>query len=335
MLRSLMVIWAVGATFFLAVLLIGNPPPGSAAILASSDIVAFAVLGMLSLGRDRLPRWTPDLCAYLLYVALGGIILTYQDPVSPYAFLYLWLAVHSFYFLPWRRALPQVPFIAVTYAFFLWAIPGPTFPSLFWAVTVLTAVVICTLVALLRARVDALVSRLREVARTDPLTGLRNRRAYDELIELEIARSRRTGRPFALVVGDLDHFKRVNDRFGHPTGDIALRRVAAELDNAGRRTDSVARLGGEEFALLFTETDADAAYVVAERVRLAITRAFRRDRFRMTMSFGIACFPDDGDDSLTLFQAADAALLAAKAKGRDRTVIYGRHSDIKATPPVL
>jgi diguanylate cyclase (GGDEF)-like protein len=323
MLRSLMVIWGVGATFFFVVLVGSRPPAGTRTVLLCMNLVAFAVLGLLSAGQDRLPWWTPDLCAYLLTLVVGGVILSFENPDSPYAFFYLWLSVHSFYFLPWRRAAPQVAFIAVDYAVSLWAIPGADFPFLRWTVTVMTTVVICALVALLRMRVDELVGRLADAARTDPLTGLRNRRAYDEVMDVEIARADRTGRPLCLVIGDLDHFKRINDRYGHPTGDVVLRRVAAQLDGAERKTDVVARLGGEEFAIVLPDTDAQGAYLVAERLRHAIRRAFHhRGPSPVTMSFGIASYPEDGANALALFAAADTALLAAKNSGRDRSVVY-------------
>lgn len=333
MLRSLVAIWALGATFFLVVLLRSSPPDGGRAVLLCCDLIGFTVLGMLMTGREGLPPWTPDVCAYLLYLVVGGIVFAYRDPDSPYALFYLWLSVHSFYFLPWRRAAPQVGFIAVDYAASLLAMPGPTFPVLRWAVTVLTTIVICTLVALLKTRVDACVARLSGAARTDPLTGLRNRRAYDELLDGEIARADRTGRSFALVVGDLDHFKWVNDRFGHPTGDVVLRRVAAELEQADRRVDVAARLGGEEFALLLPDTDAEGAHLVAERVRQRIRRAFHQDPVPMTMSFGIACYPDDGADAEALFGAADSALMAAKHQGRDRAVVYSGQAWGRLSPP--
>jgi diguanylate cyclase (GGDEF)-like protein len=321
MLRSLMVIWSLAAVFLLVVPLVSSPPVEIRTNLMRFAIVAVTVLGMLLAGRERLPRWTPDVCAYLLYLIVGGIISTYQDPDTPYAFLYLWLSVHSFYFQPWRRAAPQVAFIAADYAVSLLAMPGAEFPVLRWAVTVLTTVVICTMVALLRARVDALVGRLAGVARTDPLTGLRNRRAYDEIFEIEVARADRTDQPLSLIIGDIDHFKGVNDRFGHPTGDVVLRRVAAVLEQSERRVDAAIRLGGEEFALLLPGTDADGAFRVAQRVRENLRRAFHRDALPVTMSFGIASYPAHGGDPEALFQAADTALLAAKAQGRDRAVV--------------
>jgi diguanylate cyclase (GGDEF)-like protein len=324
MLRSLMVIWTIGATFFLIVVLVSEPPAGARGDLLSIDVIGFAVVAMLYVGRDRLPHWTPDVCAYVLYLVVGGMITLYQDIDSPYAFFYLWLSVHSFYFLPWKRAAPQVVFIAVNYGASLLAIPGPDFPIMRWTITVLTTVVTCTLVALLRRRVDGLIASLAATARSDPLTGLRNRRAYDELITLEVERAVRTGQPLTLVLGDLDHFKRINDKLGHPAGDRVLRRVAAELERSERVIDVAARLGGEEFALVLPNTDVDGGYLVAERMRHALRRAFHNDPLPVTMSFGIASYPDDGTDATTLFQSADSALLEAKKQGRDRTVLYSR-----------
>ena len=321
MMRSLEAMWAVTATFFLIVLLTSRPPEGSEILLRSIDAIAFAVLGVQLIGGKRLPWWTPDLCAYLLYLVVGGIICGYRDPASPYAFFYLWPSVHAFYFLRWRRAAPQIAFIAVDYAVSLLAIPGRAFPTLRWAVTVVTCALICLFLALLRARVDALVDRLGGVARTDPLTGLRNRRAYDEILQLEIARAGLTGQSLALVIADLDHFKMVNDEYGHPVGDDVLQRVAAELDRSARRVDVTIRLGGEEFALILPNTDDQGAYLVAERLRHNIRQAFAGRPVGVTMSFGIAAYPDDGTDAETLFRAADTALLEAKALGRDRAVV--------------
>ncbi|MGH9277052.1 MAG: GGDEF domain-containing protein [Acidimicrobiales bacterium] len=321
MLQSLEVIWGVGATFFLFVLVSGWTPHDGGTVLLCIDIIGFTVLGLLVVGRDHLPAWTPDLCAYLFYLVVGGVIFAYQDPDSVVAFFYLWLLVHSFYFLPWRRAAPQIAFIAINYAITLLAIGG-AFPALRYGITMLTTVVIATFVGILRARVDALVTRLSGVARTDPLTGLPNRRAYDELIDLEIARADRTGNTLAVLMADVDHFKRINDRFGHPTGDIVLRRVADHLQLTGRRVDVAARVGGEEFVVLLPNTDTRGAFLVAERLRTTLRRSFAHDPMVVTMSFGIACYPEDGMDAASLFQAADTALLEAKADGRDRAVVY-------------
>jgi diguanylate cyclase (GGDEF)-like protein len=126
-----------------------------------------------------------------------------------------------------------------------------------------------------------------------------------------------------LIVGDLDHFKSVNDRFGHPAGDEVLRRVAAQLQNVSRRSDVALRLGGEEFALLVPETDCRGAVALANRVGDAVRQEFIGEPVGVTMSFGVACYPEDGEKPDALFEAADTALMAAKAHGRDRAVVYG------------
>jgi diguanylate cyclase (GGDEF)-like protein len=115
-----------------------------------------------------------------------------------------------------------------------------------------------------------------------------------------------------------------------------LRRVAAQLRRTERVTDLAARLGGEEFALLLSDTDAEGAFLVAERVRTAIRSTFPEGRPPVTMSFGIASYPDHGDDAEALFRAADGALLAAKAAGRDRAIVYSREvKRAQAAPPAM
>lgn len=154
------------------------------------------------------------------------------------------------------------------------------------------------------------------VSTTDALSELANRRAFTNAIDLEHARAARTGRPISIVVLDLDHFKTVNDRFGHPAGDRALRHVAGILRSGCRAADVAARVGGEEFALLLPETDGPAALLIAERVRAAIASSTTPDGIRITASFGVT--ESDGSDPLV---AADRALYRAKAAGRDRCVL--------------
>lgn len=331
MLGSLIAIWATCAALFLCVVLAGGPRPDIAASLRWITLISFSVLAILVVGRDRLPAWAPDLCAYLLITIVGWLVVTYRDPASPWSFVYLWLSVHSFYFLPWRRAAPQVAYVGLNYAISLRAVaafaPGVPFPLARWVITVATTVVICTTVALLRRDIDRLVRTLSGMATTDVLTGLLNRRAYDELIEVEIARSDRAGQPLTLVLGDLDHFKAVNDRLGHRAGDAVLRRVGEHLLRSGRRTDIAARLGGEEFALLLPATDTRGGFLVAERVRLTLNARVPGGATPVTMSFGVATYPDDAADAGALFAAADAALMVAKAQGRDRSVSYEGHME--------
>ena len=147
--------------------------------------------------------------------------------------------------------------------------------------------------------------------RTDALTGLFNRRAYEERRVVEAARSARHSRPLALCLFDLDGFKGVNDRYGHPAGDEVLQGVAGVIDSS-RLTDDAFRIGGDEFAVLMPETALDGAHVAAKRLAAAIAAARLGDG-SVTVSYGVAAMVGD---ALSLHDAADRALLAAKRKLR-------------------
>jgi diguanylate cyclase (GGDEF)-like protein len=157
--------------------------------------------------------------------------------------------------------------------------------------------------------------QLRELSITDPLTGLANRRAFGDRLALEVERARRTGQPLALVLLDLDHFKRLNDTLGHLEGDAALVMAARALAEGRRVGDLVARFGGEEFALLLPGVALADAVVVAERVRRGVEEA--RLPAGCTASLGVACLPEHASDGRGLISAADGALYEAKAAGRN------------------
>src|SRR2546423_9928208 len=197
------------------------------------------------------------LCGTLLVSV--GIYLT-QSTDSVYALLYVWVGFQAAYFFPHRHAAAHVGATGVTYALALASVPGSD-RSQRWLLLFGVVVVIALMVAVLRERVDRLIARLADAARTDPLTGLLNRRGFQELMEIETERALRSARPLAILVGDLDHFKHLNDRFGHAAGDLALRRFGEIASSASRRIDAVARIGGEEVALLLPETDPHAAYL--------------------------------------------------------------------------
>jgi diguanylate cyclase (GGDEF)-like protein len=173
-------------------------------------------------------------------------------------------------------------------------------------------------------RADAVrIAELEKAARTDPLTGALNRRGFVEWFEAEIDRSNRNGEPLSLVIGDLDGFKQVNDRLGHMGGDMALERVSGVLHRSKRSSDLLARLGGEEFALILPGADRAQALRVAERVRSKVHEGFEGRPVSLTMSFGAASYPADGETLEEILRAADIAMYAAKAAGKDRCVPYG------------
>jgi two-component system cell cycle response regulator len=167
-------------------------------------------------------------------------------------------------------------------------------------------------------------ARLEQLAQTDPLTQLLNRRALTERITAEMERALRYDSTLALLMIDLDHFKRVNDTYGHLVGDDVLRDVAQLLSETIRGSDIVARYGGEEFLMLLPETDDPGAETFAERIRSAIEEhrfgeAQDHPTLRLTASIGVAMFPAARIESVEdLFARADAALYRAKADGRNR-----------------
>ncbi|MDP5055000.1 MAG: GGDEF domain-containing protein, partial [Congregibacter sp.] len=154
------------------------------------------------------------------------------------------------------------------------------------------------------------------LARTDGLTGILNRRAFDSELSIAVARSERYQRDLSLIIVDLDKFKRLNDKHGHPTGDAVIRTVARIMEDTARRIDVITRIGGEEFALILPDTPASAALQLAERLREAITNA-GMDSIEITASFGVASTQDTDRNAAALFKSADEALYTAKAAGRN------------------
>lgn len=159
---------------------------------------------------------------------------------------------------------------------------------------------------------------MKELAAKDSLTGLFNRRFFDELLERELRRANRTLRPLALISLDLDHFKELNDTYGHATGDSALRATADCLRENVRSEDMLFRVGGEELAILIPECQLETAVGIAKKIVQSIHDCIKVPGVRFTVSAGCVVFPDHGTDAQSLTKAADVALYAAKNSGRNR-----------------
>ena len=178
-----------------------------------------------------------------------------------------------------------------------------------------------------RALLEMEASALRNEVLTDPLTELLNRRAFDQNLEHAIHQWERHRRSFVLIIGDLDYFKLINDRFGHLVGDLVLKSVAQRIHATLRRSDLAFRIGGEEFAILLSETTLAAGLEVAEKIR------HRIDDTPLTLDSGQSVFPTmsfgiggpDQEDSSNLFERVDQALYMAKHKGRNRVEVMGNH----------
>ena len=173
------------------------------------------------------------------------------------------------------------------------------------------------------------VRRLEQMATTDGLTGCLNKRAFLEELDRKLRSATRFGRRLSLIVTDIDHFKSVNDTYGHATGDVVIKELGAILQRAKRETDIVARFGGEEFCVLCEETDTEGAELLAERIRVELKEtAFRTElgKLSVTASLGVATYPEHASDGKALFEASDKALYAAKHGGRDQVQTATRPS---------
>jgi len=239
-------------------------------------------------------------------------------------FFYVWPAVYAGYFYSRQIIAAVLAGIAGAYCGVLLLIGvGADVYTLRVVVTVSVVAGTAATAHALRLQVNTLLARLRQLATTDSLTLLLNRRGFDQRLRIELSRLHRRVEPLALVLGDVDRFKALNDRFGHPYGDEVLADIGRLLLESSRAVDVVARIGGEEFALLLPSTSSVRAFETAERLRHRIATIRDPAGEAVTMSFGVVVAPEAGphvaDDMLA---ASDLALYAAKDQGRNRTVAY-------------
>jgi diguanylate cyclase (GGDEF)-like protein len=177
-----------------------------------------------------------------------------------------------------------------------------------------------------RAELDRINETLRKkneelelLSTTDSLTGLSNHRSLMKRLDDEVARFRKDRKGFSVLVGDVDHFKQYNDAFGHPAGDEVLQTISDIMRDSTRKTDCCARYGGEEFVIVLPDTTVADAMDTAEHIRARVAAKKFNGR-KMTLSIGVATFPEDADDAEAIIAVADEALYQAKREGRDRTV---------------
>ena len=314
-------IFAGEAMILLAVALLYRSDLGSGRVAIPAVCGAIAVL--LFVLAERMPQ-----ALLQSSVALGTVLVSLHawavqnEPDLSGEMLYVWLGLFAAYFFTPRQAAAQLGFMAAAYLAVLLATVRVEAVPAAWFTLVGILFPAAGLLRAMRDGVTRLVDRLSEAAMTDTLTGLQNRLALDEELHAEVERALRSDKPLSLVIGDLDYFKSVNDRLGHRAGDEALVRTGRVLLRHRRAGDSIARTGGEEFTILLPGATEHEAYLVSERMRSAVEHEFADDAVGLTFSFGIATFPDHGRDADAVLEAADQALYAAKALGRNRCVIF-------------
>ena len=241
-------LFAAGASLALLTVMLPHPQRanefGLLAIVANAYVVAGALFWRASDLRGRL---LPVALAWGSTLITGVAYFSGQSP-SPLVFFYLWVFLYSAYFFTKAAAAVQIVYVGVAYGALLLARPPSTGLPAWWVVGMGTLIVAAIVIRVMRDQAELLIARLFDAARTDPLTNLTNRRGFRETLDLEIQRARRNEHQLAILVGDLDRFKQVNDRAGHHVGDATLKQAADILAAGKRPTDVAARVGGEEFA---------------------------------------------------------------------------------------
>jgi len=275
-------------------------------------VIALAVAGT---------RWPRPALFFLgpLGVALVSYALATTPGAGDGAVLYAMPVLWTTVFFGRRGAIAIVACVGVGHLVVLLLLPASSSYPGRWVDVMVSVCAISLVVLFLEHRNQLLLTRLRGEARTDLLTGLLNRRGFDERAAIELAHAKREGRSIAVTTFDLDHFKHINDEWGHQTGDLVLARVGALLADECRDVDVAARLGGEEFVVLLPGVDCAGAEAFTQRVRQTLSADDASELPTVRVSAGVHTAVAPADVQVML-ERADTALYEAKRGGRDRTV---------------
>ncbi|MFW6094294.1 MAG: GGDEF domain-containing protein [Pseudomonadota bacterium] len=324
--RSYLIVLLTIAVFASGWFALLNLPRGMI-LLGSAELVMMVVdLALLWMTvRRPFARWRA--VAFLIPLIVVVLMGCVGPDTAPTAFIWVMVLPVLFYALLGRRLgfLATVPLTLTAAAIYLWRFAGnpnminePTFGHL-----VLSYGTVWTFIHLYESNREAKTEQLRALATTDPLTGVNNRLQLDEVFERLASAGARSGEPLALLVLDLDHFKHINDRWGHQAGDDVLVHLARVLRGRMRGGDWAFRIGGEEFCLLMPGTSRTGAASAAQGLLRQIADSPCRvdgERIPLSASIGAAVYPDDGRRLDALLSLADQRMYRAKAEGRDRVV---------------
>jgi diguanylate cyclase (GGDEF)-like protein len=305
-----------GATFvgLVEVLLPGGQDFSMAPTLAA---LVFVVL-LLKFGR-RLPTGAMIVLGPI-GAAMIGLALATTPGGGDAAILYVWPVLWEAYFFGRRGTILIIAWIGVVHAAVLLSLPAAMASMDRWLDVMVSIIVVGAVVEVLARRNEELLAQLTGEARMDRLTGIFNRRGFDERAAIELARARREKASLAIIAFDLDYFKAVNDNFGHAAGDRVLARLGMLLKAEARDSDVVARIGGEEFVALLPRADAGDAHSFAERIRTSLASDDDPTAPSVTVSAGAVSALAPGQVE-PLLRSADIALYKAKLEGRNRTVV--------------
>ncbi len=314
--------WSLGAMFGAgaAAALIERALPDPQ-IFATAPIVIAVFMAVLLFGvGTRLSRRLVALGGPIGVVTIAYAVATLRGPPSDLAGLFALPVLWQSLFFGRRGAVAVLALVGLADAFALVLLHryGTTAR---WINVMVPTAVIAVVVALLQEQNRRLLEFLSHEARVDPLTGLLNRRGFEERARVQLAHLHRDPQPFSLVTFDVDHFKRINDEWGHEVGDRVLRHIARGLRAHAREVDLLARFGGEEFVALLPGADVDGARAFAERVRAGLAEGGDTDLPAVRLSAGVRCGAP-GADLGVLVSQADMALYEAKRAGRDQIRVF-------------
>ncbi len=237
--------------------------------------------------------------------------------------------VYPLYYLPIALGAWQIStrigvlFATLSTALWLFAMSmaGPGWSVEIYAVNVVTQAVSFFLVSLLVSNISIRLQKERELSQTDGLTGLKNARSFREFGEFAVSSAQRTGRPFTLAYLDLDNFKKLNDTLGHEVGDQALKVVGSALTAQTRKSDIVARMGGDEFVVFLPDTPEAAATSLLERLAVSVGKDMQEHGWPITVSIGANVFLEIPDSLAIAIERADAVMYRAKRAGKNRVLV--------------
>ena len=309
----------IGTLTLLATLPLPDPNPSdhTAIEIIAALLAAGALAVALLRSDDRALDHAWVLYGLLLVSALMGV----TRPIEATPFFYLWPTVFSAYFFTRRQLLADLLVMWVSMGVALFAFSADLMKGVMFMGVGVSVSLTGIVVMLLRERQTALIGALEWASNTDHLTGLPNRRAFDRELRAHVDRARRSGTPLALVLFDLDHFKQVNDRYGHPTGDRVLCEFSTLLSGEQRGGDTLARIGGEEFAVVLFGVEIEDGVRYAQRIAARLREQTGDRELPLSTSAGVASLRE-GEDTAELLLAADRALYAAKAAGRRRVAVW-------------
>jgi diguanylate cyclase (GGDEF)-like protein len=320
--RSLMYVFLVGALVAAAALVspVISTHIDQARISLTGGCSAMIALLLLG-GYDRLPRWSLSVFLLCGSMLIEWAIYAGHDPTSPFLLFYLWVAFYAFYFLTRLQAALQTAFIGFAYGVVLALNDAPERVQVVrWLVFTIALVVAGLLVRVMRERIDALLRSLDAASRTDMLTGLLDAQGFDEILEKELERARRSGNRVGLVMAELDGADSLIERVGDRRAEELLAAVGAELGRTIRLNDEAARVDNERFVVICPYTDERGATIMAERIGTLVRDGYADTPDAHTLSFGISSYPKHGAGPDALLHAARQALEEAQALGGDRAV---------------